>query len=89
MTNEEIRDCLWTLTKHMKTQAQVGTNYVVSQANVGVGHQPNASTPTSRIRDFMTMNPPTFHGTKVDEFSQGFIDEVFEVVEAMGLTPRE
>ena len=35
------------------------------------------------------MNPPTFHGTKVDEDPQGFIDEVFKVVDAMGVTPRE
>ncbi|XP_069147061.1 uncharacterized protein [Solanum lycopersicum] len=34
-------------------------------------------------------NPPTFHGTKVDEDPQGFIDEVFKVVYVMGVTPRE
>ena len=37
----------------------------------------------------MRMNPPTFHGNKVDEETQGFIDEVFKVVDAMGVTPRE
>ena len=37
----------------------------------------------------MWMNPPTFHGTKVDEDPQGFIDEVFKVVDAMGVTSRE
>ena len=52
----------------MTTQAQVGTNYVVSQSNLGVGHQPNASNRTSRIQDFMRMSP-TFHETKVDEDS--------------------
>lgn len=35
------------------------------------------------------MNPPIFHGTKVDEDPQGFIDEVFKVVDTMGVTPRE
>ena len=35
------------------------------------------------------MNPPTFYGTKVDEDLQGFIDEVFNMVEAMGVTPTE
>ena len=35
------------------------------------------------------MNPPTFHGTKVDEDPQGFIDEVLKVVDVMGLNPRE
>ena len=35
------------------------------------------------------MNPSTFHGTKLDEDPQGFIDEVFKVVDTMGVTPRE
>ena len=37
----------------------------------------------------MSMNPPTFYGTKVDEDPQVFIDEVFKVVDVMGVTPRE
>ena len=36
----------------------------------------------------MRMNPPTFHGTKVDEDPQGFIDEVFKVVDSMGVNYR-
>ena len=35
------------------------------------------------------MNPPTFHGTKVDEDPHGFIDEFFKVVYATGVTPRD
>ena len=35
------------------------------------------------------MNRPTFHVTKVDEDPQGFIDEVFKVVDAMGEISRE
>ena len=34
------------------------------------------------------MNPPTFHGTKVDEDPHGFIYEVFKVIEAIGVTPK-
>ena len=41
------------------------------------------------IRGLMRMNPPTFCGTKLDEYPQGFIDEVFKVVDAMGVNPRE
>ena len=37
----------------------------------------------------MRMNPHTFHGTKVCEYPQGLIDEVFKVVDAMGVTRRE
>ena len=30
-----------------------------------------------------------FHGTKVDEDPHSFIDEVFKVVDTIGVTPRE
>ena len=91
MNNADIRAALRVLTQLMTTQDQVITNHLVAQANVGVipQFQPNASNPTSGIRDFMRMKTPTFHGTKVDEDSQGFVDEVFKVVDAMGLTTRE
>ena len=36
----------------------------------------------------MRMNPYTFFGTKVDEDLQGFIDEVFKVVDAVGVNSR-
>jgi len=43
----------------------------------------------SRLGDFTRMNPSTFFGSKVDEDPQNFIDEVFKIVDAMGVTPRE
>ena len=73
----------------MTAQSHVVNNHFVAQANQEDRPQPNASTPVSRIQDFMRMNPPTFHGTKVDEDSQRFIDKVFKVVDVMGETPRE
>ena len=73
----------------MTAQDHVINNHLISQANQGVGPQPNASTPPYRIRDFMRTNPSTFNDTKVDEYPQGFIDEIFKVVDSMGVTPRE
>ena len=55
------------LTKLMTVQSHVINNHFVAQIKQGVGPQPNASTPASRIWDFLRMNPPTFHGTMVDE----------------------
>src|SRR5688572_8712493 len=59
------------------------TNVVANK----VGRQ--ASTPTSRVRDFTRMNPPEFHGSKVDEDPQAFIDEVSRVVTIMAGTSEE
>ena len=67
MTNAELRDALMNLTQLMTAQSHVVNNHLVGQANQGDRPQPNVSTPASRIRDFMMMNPPNFHGTKVDE----------------------
>ncbi|XP_049346806.1 uncharacterized protein LOC125811345 [Solanum verrucosum] len=35
------------------------------------------------------MNPPTFFGSKVEEDPQMFVDEVFKVLEAMGVSSQE
>ena len=37
----------------------------------------------------MRTKSPTFHGTKVDKNPQIFIDDIFEVVDSMDVTPRE
>ena len=47
------------------------------------------STMTSRLRDFVGMNPPIYLGSKVGEDPQEFIDEVYKIVHAMGVTSRE
>ena len=35
------------------------------------------------------MNPPTFYGSKVDEEPQEFIDEVYKILHAMGVSSSE
>ena len=40
------------------------------------------STMTSRLRDFVRMNPPIFLGSKVGENPQAFLDEVNKIVHA-------
>ena len=44
---------------------------------------------TSRLRDFVRMNPPIFLGSKVGEDSQEFLDGVYKVLSAIGVTSRE
>ncbi|KAK4731588.1 hypothetical protein R3W88_024576 [Solanum pinnatisectum] len=43
----------------------------------------------SRLREFVRMNPPMFLGSKVEEDPQDFLDEVYKVVNAMGVTSIE
>ena len=89
MTNPELRDALMNLIQLMRAQAKIFINHLVAQVNQGDSPQPNESTPTSRIRDFVRMNPYTFHGTKVDKDPQSFIDEIFKVVDSICVAPRE
>ena len=47
------------------------------------------STMTSRLRDFVRMNSPIFFRSKVEEDLQEFLDGVYKVLIAMGVTSRE
>ena len=40
---------------------------------------------TSRLRDFIKMNPPIFLSSKVGEDFQDFLDEVYNIVHVMGV----
>uniref|UniRef100_M1DCD2 Gag-pol polyprotein n=1 Tax=Solanum tuberosum TaxID=4113 RepID=M1DCD2_SOLTU len=42
-----------------------------------------------RVRDFTRMNPPEFHGSKVEEDPQEFSDEVYKVLMIMEVMPVE
>ena len=43
----------------------------------------------TRVRDFTLMNPPSFYGSKVEEDTQEFIDEVYTILIAMGFSISE
>ncbi|WMV24816.1 hypothetical protein MTR67_018201 [Solanum verrucosum] len=87
MLDEEIRSALLMMAQAMTTQAQAMT----AQANRGVETHvnPNVRTMDSRLRDFVRMNPPMFLGSKVGEDLQELVDEMYKVVDAMGVTSEE
>lgn len=80
MSNIEIRSAIHCLT-------QVLASHVCMDTSVQVN--PYANTTASTIRDFTGMNTPTFDGSKVEEDPRRFIDEVFEVLDAMGVSSQE
>ncbi|XP_049410605.1 uncharacterized protein LOC125873796 [Solanum stenotomum] len=80
MTNEEIRTAFLPLARAMTTQVNRGMRPRVNA---------NESTMTSRLRDFVRMNPPIFLGSRVGEDPQEFFDEVYKIVNAMGVSSRE
>ncbi|WMV18323.1 hypothetical protein MTR67_011708 [Solanum verrucosum] len=49
----------------------------------------NVGTKMKRIKDFTRTNPPEFHGSKVDEDLQEFINKVYKIVGIMGLSTVE
>ena len=48
-----------------------------------------ASTMASCLRNFTTMNPPMFFGSKADKDHQDFLDEVYKILYVMRVTSIE
>ena len=80
MANWEIRETLLTLARALTTHVNIGMVPRVSVVE---------RTMTSRLRDFVRMSPPIFLVFKVGEDPQEFIDEMYKIVYAMGVTSRE
>ena len=94
MTDEHIRSAFVTLPKPMTTQAEVVAfqdQAMEAQANrvIRPHVKQNASTATSRLRDFTRMNPPMFYESKLNEDPQDIIDDLYKIIHSMELTSNE
>ena len=76
----EIREALLALAQAINTHV-----------TIDIGPRVNAlkSTMTSRLREFVRMNPPIFLVSKMGEDPQEFLDGVYKVLTIMGMTSRE
>ena len=82
------------MAQDINTQAQVTTTEAYdmkSKANQEVVPRENqqVATMTSHIRDFSRMNPPTLYGSKVEKDPYEFIDMIYDILYAMGLSTSE
>ncbi|XP_069150234.1 uncharacterized protein [Solanum lycopersicum] len=59
------------------------------QSNLKMMPRLEERTMTSRLRDFVRMNPTIFLGFKENEDTQDFLDGVYKVLSVMGVTSRE
>ena len=66
-------------------QAQAMT----AQSNRDVPPRVHEQTMASQLRDFAITNLSIFYGSKVNEDPQEFIDEVYKILCAMGLSSNE
>lgn len=64
---------------------------MIAEVNQVIGpHVPHyASTMAYRLRDITRMNPPTFYGSRADEYPNDFLDEVYKILFSMGVTMGE
>ena len=71
--------------------SNVDVNAALAQMANAITTQAGRNVPTqaSRIRDFTKMNPPEFFGSKANEDPQEFIDEIFKIVNIMGVASSE
>ncbi|TMX05337.1 hypothetical protein EJD97_024185, partial [Solanum chilense] len=68
MTNREIRDALLTFVRAMTTHVNRGIERRVNVVE---------STMTTRLRDFVRMNPPIFLVSKWEDFKEAFLGKYF------------
>ena len=49
----------------------------------------NSGSTTTRVRDFIMMNPPDFLGSQTNEDPQNFLDEIKKIFEVMQVTGND
>ncbi|TMX05622.1 hypothetical protein EJD97_014308 [Solanum chilense] len=94
LTDDNIRFAVFQIAQAGTTQAQDTTTQsqsMTAQAKLEVLPRANqhVCNMASRLRDFTRMNRPTFYGSKVEEHPYEFIDEIYKILHAVGLSTSE
>ena len=94
LTDGDIRASLFQMYQDIITQEQAFTTQgqaMTDHANREIIPWANQQVATldSCLRDFTTMNLPTFNGSKVEEDIHEFIDEIYKILYVKGLNTSE
>ena len=81
LTDGEVRETVVLMAKAITAKAQSITDQATREG--APRENPHATTMASRLRDFTRMNRPVYFGSRTNEDTPEFVDEVHKILYAM------
>ena len=87
LTNQEVRAALVQMAQSITAQEHAITAQATREGSPR--KNPHASTMARRMKDFTRMNPSVYFGSKTNEDTQEFVDEVSKILCAISVNEEE